>query len=202
MEITHTLFLGILCMIGFLCLISLWSIREHGVRVWTKAEDDPRWPEPTPPDMSPSQREPIHTDTIFEKAWKPEPMVRIPTEREGAVAPDQLLKPHVTREQMAQLREQSKMGAATFNYGDPPEWMLHHPLYEPVWDEIKTWDINVPTEYTGCMGATGNHVAAILYAIMNHFNMDNVNWAQRATLAKEQAANAGKARNAAPRGEL
>ena len=38
-------------------------------------------------------------------------------------------------------------------------------MWEAIWDEIKTWDINVPTEYAGYMGATGSHVTAIWLAI-------------------------------------
>ena len=54
---------------------------------------------------------------------------------------------------------------ATFHYQDPTPEMQTDPLWNAIWDEIKTWDINVPTEYAGYCGATGNHVTAIFLAI-------------------------------------
>ncbi len=48
---------------------------------------------------------------------------------------------------------------------DPPLEILHSPEFEKVWACIKTWDINVPSAYVGYMGATGNHVWAILLAL-------------------------------------
>lgn len=49
---------------------------------------------------------------------------------------------------------------------DPTPEMLESPLFNAIWDCIKTWDINVPGVYMGYMGATGNHVRAILDAII------------------------------------
>jgi hypothetical protein len=80
--------------------------------------------------------------------------------------------PRITRAQMAEARAFAKMPPATFHYQDPPDWMLHNPMFEAIWDEIKTWDVNVPTEYTGYMGATGNHAAAILFAIKDRVSFD------------------------------
>jgi hypothetical protein len=56
------------------------------------------------------------------------------------------------------------MTAATFNYSDPTPEMLENPVWNAIWDEIKTWDINVPTEYSG-YDVTGNHATAIYKAI-------------------------------------
>ena len=49
---------------------------------------------------------------------------------------------------------------------DPPSEMLRTPEFEAVWRAIKTWDISVPDAYQGYCGATGNHVRAILDAII------------------------------------
>ena len=48
---------------------------------------------------------------------------------------------------------------------DPTPEQLDDPLFDAIWDCIKTWDINVPGAYTGYCGATGNHVRAIFDAI-------------------------------------
>ena len=45
---------------------------------------------------------------------------------------------------------------------DPPPAVLDDPVFEAVWQCIKTWDINVPGAYVGYMGATGNHAWAIV----------------------------------------
>ena len=69
------------------------------------------------------------------------------------------------REEHAQSRREQNLTPATYNYSDPTPEMLNDPIWEAIWDEIKTWDINVPYEYAGYMGATGNHVTAIFKAI-------------------------------------
>lgn len=51
------------------------------------------------------------------------------------------------------------------NYSDPTDQDLEDPRFERIWQEIKSWDINVPEEYEGYCGATGNHVIAILRAL-------------------------------------
>jgi hypothetical protein len=71
----------------------------------------------------------------------------------------------MTREEMAAMRKQRGMTPATFHYQDPTPKMQADPIWHAIWDEIKTWDINVPTEYAGYSGATGNHVTAIYLAI-------------------------------------
>jgi hypothetical protein len=51
------------------------------------------------------------------------------------------------------------------SYRDPTPEELTDPLFERVWQTIKSWDINVPSEYRGYCGATGNHVCAIMDAV-------------------------------------
>lgn len=48
---------------------------------------------------------------------------------------------------------------------DPTPDELKSPVFEAIWQVIKTWDINVPGAYAGYMGAIGNHAAAILHGI-------------------------------------
>jgi hypothetical protein len=43
--------------------------------------------------------------------------------------------------------------------------MLEDPLFRAIWSVIKTWDINVPEQYSGYMGAIGNHARAIYEAV-------------------------------------
>jgi hypothetical protein len=46
-------------------------------------------------------------------------------------------------------------------YRDPTEAELKDPLWNEIWQAIKSWDINVPEEYGGYTGATGNHVCVV-----------------------------------------
>lgn len=48
------------------------------------------------------------------------------------------------------------------SYRDPDSSDLDSPLFKAIWDIIKTWDINVPSQYEGYSGSTGNHVMMIL----------------------------------------
>ena len=48
----------------------------------------------------------------------------------------------------------------------PTPEMLKQLDFQRVWESIKTWDIHVPEVYQGYCGATGNHVRAILDAIV------------------------------------
>ncbi len=48
------------------------------------------------------------------------------------------------------------------NWRSPTPEEITTPAFNAIWDVIKTWDINVPSEYRGYSGATGNHVCAIL----------------------------------------
>lgn len=63
------------------------------------------------------------------------------------------------------LRQERGLPPSTYNYGDPDPAMGRDPLFTAIWNEIGTWDINVPYAYDGYMGANGNHVAAIIRAI-------------------------------------
>lgn len=50
-------------------------------------------------------------------------------------------------------------------YRDPTKEDLESPVFNAIWECIKEWDINVPEEYEGYAGASGNHVCAILDAL-------------------------------------
>lgn len=89
----------------------------------------------------------------------------------------QVLPGGISREEMIAMRKQCGMEPATFNYQDPDSGMRVDVMWNAIWNEIKTWDINVPTEYGGYSGATGNHVTAIYLAI-------------RAALESKETANA------------
>ena len=52
------------------------------------------------------------------------------------------------------------------SWPNPTPEMLNDPTFNAIWNVIKSWDINVPAEYSGYCGATGNHVRAIWDAIM------------------------------------
>jgi hypothetical protein len=47
------------------------------------------------------------------------------------------------------------------DYTSPSDEMLQDILWNAIWEAIKGWDINVPDEYEGYMGATGNHATTI-----------------------------------------
>lgn len=42
---------------------------------------------------------------------------------------------------------------------------LSDPLFEAIWQEVKSWDVNVPRFYAGYCGASGSHVMLILNAV-------------------------------------
>ena len=48
---------------------------------------------------------------------------------------------------------------------DPTPEMLKDPMFDAIWNVLRTWDISVPEAYDGYCGATGNHVRAILDAV-------------------------------------
>lgn len=54
-----------------------------------------------------------------------------------------------------------EMPPAEQPWPDPTKEMPLNPLFNRIWELIKSWDINVPEVYSGYMGATGNHVRAI-----------------------------------------
>jgi hypothetical protein len=72
-----------------------------------------------------------------------------------------------TPKKLAKIREKEGLTPATYNYSNPTIEMIHDPIWNAIWDEIKTWDINVPYEYIGYMGATGSHATAIYKAIVD-----------------------------------
>lgn len=62
----------------------------------------------------------------------------------------------------------------TIEWPDPTEEELRSPLFEVIWQAIKTWDINVPSAYSGYCGATGNHAVAIVHAIERNLLNENL----------------------------
>ena len=48
---------------------------------------------------------------------------------------------------------------------NPTEEDLKDPVFEAIWQTIKSWDINVPEFYDGYCGANGSHAKLILDAI-------------------------------------
>ena len=85
--------------------------------------------------------------------------------------------PPEAREDFNNIRAEKGLEPATFNYSDPGPNMHGDPMWEAIWDEIKTWDINVPTEYSGYSSGCGNHVTAIFKAIHNRFAEQETNGA-------------------------
>lgn len=51
------------------------------------------------------------------------------------------------------------------NWYGPTEDDFKDPMFDAIWQCIRSWDINVPYAYKGYSEATGNHVKAILAAI-------------------------------------
>ncbi len=64
-----------------------------------------------------------------------------------------------------QIPDFAPINGGEMSYRDPTKEDLSNPLFEVIWQEIKSWDINVPAQYSGYCGATGNHVCAILDAL-------------------------------------
>ena len=54
-------------------------------------------------------------------------------------------------------------------YRDPKPEELNCPLFNAIWETIKGWDINVPDQYEGYTTASGNHVCAIMDAVISMF---------------------------------
>jgi len=44
----------------------------------------------------------------------------------------------------------------------PTQEDLDDPVFEALWQTIKTWDVNVPEYYVGYCGANGSHVKLLL----------------------------------------
>lgn len=82
--------------------------------------------------------------------------VMVPAGANGPAGPTtQLQARRLDQDQMCQI----------VAWSDPPDDVLKTPLFEAIWQAIKTWDINVPGAYGGYCGATGNHVYAIYRAV-------------------------------------
>lgn len=47
----------------------------------------------------------------------------------------------------------------------PSAETLNDPIFQAIWECIKTWDVNVPEYYAGYCGANGSHVQLILNAL-------------------------------------
>lgn len=47
----------------------------------------------------------------------------------------------------------------------PSDEMMKNPIFNAVWQVIKTWDVAVPEAYSGYCNANGNHVMAIVIGL-------------------------------------
>jgi hypothetical protein len=56
-------------------------------------------------------------------------------------------------------------GPALADMPNPTPADLADPVFEAIWQAIKTWDVNSPAHYVGYCGANGSHVMLILAAI-------------------------------------
>ena len=61
--------------------------------------------------------------------------------------------------------KQAEEGPRTTSRSLPHPRNTDSPVFNAIWNCIKTWDINVPGYYMGYMGATGNHVQMIYDAV-------------------------------------
>jgi len=66
---------------------------------------------------------------------------------------------------MSEAQIRKPIGFEPAPWPSPTPEMLESEEFEAIWQCIKLWDINVPQVYVGYMGATGNHVRAILDAL-------------------------------------
>ena len=48
---------------------------------------------------------------------------------------------------------------------NPTPEEIESPLFNAIWDAIKSWDVNVPESYSGYCGLNGSHVKIIIDAI-------------------------------------
>lgn len=48
---------------------------------------------------------------------------------------------------------------------NPTEADLKSPVFNALWEVVKTWDVNVPEYYAGYCGANGSHVKLLLNAL-------------------------------------
>lgn len=57
------------------------------------------------------------------------------------------------------------MNSKVTNMPSPTEEDLKNPVFQAIWNVVKTWDVNVAGRYTGYCGASGSHVKMILDGI-------------------------------------
>lgn len=79
---------------------------------------------------------------------------------------------HLTETESLLMAVEASPGAKE-PWPDPTLEMLEDPIFNAIWHTIKTWDINVPTQYAGYCGATGNHARAIFDAIRPAGSLDD-----------------------------
>lgn len=48
-----------------------------------------------------------------------------------------------------------------------PKMLDDDPIFDAIFNTIKSWDVNVPKAYDGYCGANGNHVRAIYCAVFD-----------------------------------
>lgn len=63
------------------------------------------------------------------------------------------------------LCDRCKRDAEQAAWPDPTPEMLTNPVFNAIWNVIKSWDVAVPNAYAGATGPSGNHVRAIFDAI-------------------------------------
>lgn len=83
------------------------------------------------------------------------------------LTPHALILEHDTDMNTGSIREYPKgfTDQQKADWPDPTPEMLADPVYDAIWNVIKTWDVNVPGVYSGYCGPTGNHARKIYDAI-------------------------------------
>jgi len=67
-----------------------------------------------------------------------------------------------------QVQRDTVARANATSYADAtptPDMLNGDPLFEAIWQVIKSWDVNVPGAYRGYCGCNGNHVVMIYKAV-------------------------------------
>ena len=57
----------------------------------------------------------------------------------------------------------------------PSKEEMESPVFEAIWQLVKTWDINVPDYYSGYKGGNGSHVKLLLDAIKPALREEKIN---------------------------
>lgn len=164
-----------MCISAIVVMVQLRALRK-GQRFIPGDDDDNRghWKPPAPPPTTNPTPDRVDVNTFGQKKTTP-PSLRVEPRAAVAVgAPlyPSVSLPRISRVEMSERREVAALPPATFHYTDAQPWMMENPMFEAIWDEIKTWDVNVPTEYAGYMNCTGNHAAAIMLAIIERVNFE------------------------------